>query len=143
MIIEDLEELKKISEELQEMLKTGIRKCFNCGSDENITRHHLMGNGEGRVIPLCKKCHDKIDNIPYAKGVNFGYYQGKVSAVNRISRNLHNDGNGKLFIGVKSWNRVKESLKLFPSEIIEKAEKPEGNPAEETEKRWFKKYMFD
>jgi hypothetical protein len=128
---------------MEGLMNIDRRKCFNCGRSENITRHHLMGNETGRIIPLCKKCHDEIDNAPYAKGMSYGLCQGKIMAVDRISRNLHNDGNGKLFIKIEAWKRVKESLKLFPNEIIEKTKKPDVIPEEQKKKRYFKKYMFD
>jgi hypothetical protein len=132
---------------MEGLMKIDGRKCFNCSGSENITRHHLMGNGEGKIIPLCKKCHDKIDNVPYAKGMNFGINQGKLMAVNKISRNLHGDGNGKLSINLKAWNKVKESLKLFPEEVKEDIENkkiaediPDGIPEYGKEKRLFKHY---
>ena len=38
-------------------------KCFNCGSNEMLELHHIMGrisDSAFNACPLCHKCHDKV-----------------------------------------------------------------------------------
>lgn len=35
------------------------KKCAECGSTDEVTKHHL----EGQIIRLCQKCHDKEHDI--------------------------------------------------------------------------------
>jgi hypothetical protein len=43
------------------------KKCFLCGSSQNIEKHHIMGNATrdksekmGVWVYLCRSCHDRI-----------------------------------------------------------------------------------
>lgn len=51
------------------------KRCFGCGKRGNLTRHHVLGNHQGLTIPLCRKCHDELENKPYANGMTFGKEQ--------------------------------------------------------------------
>tara|TARA_R110000803_G_scaffold94110_10_gene161632 strand:- start:1995 stop:2321 length:327 start_codon:yes stop_codon:yes gene_type:complete len=38
------------------------KTCFECGSTENIEKHHVVPRSKGgkKTIPLCARCHDKV-----------------------------------------------------------------------------------
>jgi hypothetical protein len=42
-----------------------IEKCFECDSEENIIKHHVVPRIKGgkRTVHLCQECHDKVHNI--------------------------------------------------------------------------------
>jgi uncharacterized protein YlaI len=46
-------------------------RCWQCGSIENISRHHVIPQRfrpkQNITIPLCRNCHDKIDSVPEKK----------------------------------------------------------------------------
>ena len=36
--------------------------CWICGKT-GITKHSLKGNHQSPFVPLCRKCHDKIEEV--------------------------------------------------------------------------------
>jgi DNA-binding NarL/FixJ family response regulator len=44
-------------------------RCFECGSTENIQKHHVVPKIKGgtKKIPLCVKCHSKVHNKDFVK----------------------------------------------------------------------------
>ena len=37
--------------------------CVECGTYENMTKHHINGGGKGPSNHLCRDCHDKKHGI--------------------------------------------------------------------------------
>ncbi len=53
-------------------------RCARCGTRENLTKHHWKRPGalvntptnkrvEGKIIFLCRKCHDRVHGIKHKK----------------------------------------------------------------------------
>ena len=46
--------------------------CADCYTTENLTRHHLknkQGKKTGKIRVLCRKCHNKAENVYKAQGI--------------------------------------------------------------------------
>jgi hypothetical protein len=67
--------------------------CWLCGSNENITRHHIepsmlrKGDGKGYII-LCKSCHTKIENIKEAIKVCYSNKLGETISFRQFKKTL-------------------------------------------------------
>lgn len=75
--------------------KEGI-KCSNikCGTDENITRHHLYPKayrkgvaGRCHTIPLCDSCHKRVHRLK-SNGQLATYYNTKSAIINLLAWDL-------------------------------------------------------
>ena len=79
--------------------------CYDCTTTENLTKHHINGNGSGPSVWLCRQCHDKRHNmIPKTSLPIEEYERRKAERLNRrAQRRIERDV--KLVVSVNSVNR--------------------------------------
>lgn len=82
-------------------------KCHSCGETSKLSYHHYMGKQKGRIIPLCRSCHDSIDNTPYVNGVMFGKGQANREVVAFLENIIASEiSDERKIIEIKKWLKV-------------------------------------
>jgi len=52
------------------VIRLGV--CFECGSPDNIHKHHVIPKSRGgiKTLPLCEICHGKVHDLNYVNHSN-------------------------------------------------------------------------
>jgi hypothetical protein len=83
--------------------------CYDCGSTENLTKHHIEGNGKGPSVWLCRPCHDRRhDMIPNKERTP---EQKAERAYNRAQKRISRDVNIMQKIG-RPWIHIADRWTL-------------------------------